>query len=227
MGKPEVSSQALLGGIAFVLSGALYLIKSVLDFLVGDPPSTGPDILVWRSSHEVALAWTSEVLFFATVLLIPGVIALYRALDGSNRAWVAFGCGTLAAIIPTLFTVLVVHGRLAFPIYGITIDDPATAAQVVSLYYGGLHAVSLLLACACVILGFAMRGGTFGPMVGIVGIAAGAAQVAVAYPWLVAPGVILILQSVFAAWLLLIGWRLAWTPRTPAVAGQGFDHAEP
>lgn len=218
MGRREVWSQAKLGGIAFLMSGALYLTKSVLDFVVGDPPSTRSEILVWRSSHEVSLAWTNEVLFAATVLLIPAVIALYRALEGSSRAWVGAGCGTIAAIIPTLFAVLMVHGRLAFPIYGITIDDPATAQLVVSLYYGGMHAVSLLLAGACVVLGLAMRRGMFGPVIGIVGVAAGAAQVAVAYPWLIAPGFILMLQSVLALWFLLIGWRLAWPPHAPVVS---------
>jgi hypothetical protein len=209
-----------LGGIAFLLCGVLYLTKAVLDFQVGDPPSTGTAILVWRSSHEVGLAWTDEVLFAATVLLIPGVIALYRALDGANRAWVGFGCGTMAATIPTLFAVLVVHGRLAFPVYEITVDDPVTAKLLVSLYYGGMHAVSLLLAGACIVLGLAMRGRMFGPAVGMVGVAAGIAQLAVAYPWLVAPGIILILQAVLAAWLLLTGWKLTWSPRTTSAAGK-------
>jgi hypothetical protein len=63
-----------LGGIAFILSGTLYLIKSILDLVVGDPPSTGPEILEWQSSHELALAWTSEVLTIKTRMQsVPGV----------------------------------------------------------------------------------------------------------------------------------------------------------
>lgn len=83
---------------------------------------TGPEILEWRSSHELALAWTSEVLFAATVFLVPAVIALYRSLGGADRPSVEFGCGVCAAIIPTVFAVLMVHGRLAFPVYGITLE---------------------------------------------------------------------------------------------------------
>ncbi len=119
----RISPARRLGGISFILSGTLYLIKSILDLVVGDPPSTGPEILEWRSSHELALAWTSEVLFAAAVLLVPAVIALYRSLGATDRPWVGFGCGVFATIIPTLFAVLMVHGRLAFPVYGITLDD--------------------------------------------------------------------------------------------------------
>jgi hypothetical protein len=57
-----------------------------LDLIDDDPPSTGHEILEWRSSHELALAWTSEVLSAAAVLLVPAVIALYCNL-GSSSAW--------------------------------------------------------------------------------------------------------------------------------------------
>jgi hypothetical protein len=213
-----ISPARRLGGISFILSGTLYLIKSILDLVVGDPPSTGTEILEWRSSHQLALAWTSEVLFAATVLLVPAVIALYRSLGGADRPWVGFGCGVFAAIIPTLFAVLMVHGRLAFPVYGITLDDPATAALVISLYYGGMHAVNLLLAGTAIMLGLAMRRGIFGAAVGAVGVVAGAAQIVVAYPWLVSPILVLILQALLAAWFVLVGLRLAWFPRRPARA---------
>jgi hypothetical protein len=204
-----------LGGISLVLSGALFLTKSILDLIAGDPPSTGPEILAWRSAHEVALAWTDEVLFAATVLLVPAVIALYRSLKGPDRPWVAFGCGVFAAVIPVNFALLIVHGRLAFPVYGIGIDDPAVAALVVSLYYGGMHAVSLLLAGAAVMLGLTMRRGMFGSGVGAVGVAAGASQIVVAYPWLVSPILVVLCQALLAAWFVLCGLRLAWYPRRP------------
>ena len=80
MAGARISPARRLGGISFMLSGMLYLIKSILDLIVGDPPSTGPEILEWRSSHELALACTSEVLFAAAVLLVPAVI-------GSTAVW--------------------------------------------------------------------------------------------------------------------------------------------
>lgn len=208
-----------IGGISLVLSGVLFLTKSVLEWAAGDPPSTGPEILAWRSSHEVALAWSDELLFVATVLLIPAVIVLYRCLKGPEGIWAAFGCGVLAAVIPVNFALLIVHGRLAFPVYGIIIDDPVVAAFVVSLYYGGMHAVSLLLAGAAIMLGLTMRRGVFGPGVGAVGVAAGAAQIIAAYPWLVSPTLVLACQVLLAVWFVLCGSRLAFYPRRPVSRG--------
>ncbi len=122
-----------------------------------------------------------------------------------------------------------VHGRLAFPVYGITLDGPATAALVVSLYYGGMHAVNLLLAGTAITLGLSMRRGIFGAAVGAVGVVAGAAQIVVAYPWLVSPILVLILQALLAAWFVLVGLRLAWFPRrpTPAAANRAASAEHP
>jgi len=47
---------------------------------------------------------------------------------------------------------LVIHGRLVYPIYGMRVDMPEAAALVVMVFYGGLHAVSLLLAVATIVL---------------------------------------------------------------------------
>jgi hypothetical protein len=203
------------GGIALVLGGAMFLTTSFLESIAGDPPSTGPEIQAWRSSHELTLAWAVETFFAATVLMVPAVIALYRSLKVPDRPWVDFGCGILAAVIPVNVVLLIVHGRLVFPVFGIGLEDPAVAALVVSLYYGGTHAVSLLLAGAAVMLGLAMRTTVFGPGVGTVGVVAGAAQIVVAYPWLVSPVIILMCQALFAAWFFLCGLRLVWYPWRP------------
>jgi hypothetical protein len=70
MDEGRISPARRLGGTSFILSGTLYLIKSILDLVVADPPSTGPEIFEWRSSHELALAWTSEVLFAAAATVV-------------------------------------------------------------------------------------------------------------------------------------------------------------
>ena len=79
-----------------------------------------------------------------------------------------------------------------------------------------MHAVSLLFAGTAVMLGLAMRRGIFGAGVGAVGVVAGAAQIVVAYPWLVAPIFVFILKAFLATWFVLVGLRLAWFPRRPA-----------
>ena len=164
------------GGFSLLLAGAMFLAKSILESIAGDPPSTGQEIQVWRSSHELTLVWVDETFFAATVLLVPAVIALYRGLRGPDRPWVDFGCGVFAAVIPVNVVLLIVHGRLVFPVFGIALEEPALAALVVSLYAGGTHAVSLLLAGAAVMLGLAMRRTVFGPGAGVVGFIAGAAN---------------------------------------------------
>jgi hypothetical protein len=88
----------------------------------------------------------------------------------------------------------------------------------VSLYYGGMHAVNLLLAGTAIMLGLAMTRGIFGAAVGAIGVVAGAAQIVVAYPWLVAPILVFMLQALLAAWLILVGLRLARFPRRPTPA---------
>ena len=56
---------------------------------------------------------------------------------------------------------LVVHGRLVYPIYGMRVDTPEAAAFVVMVFYGGLHAIYLLLAVATIVLSLAMRHGGY------------------------------------------------------------------
>jgi len=80
-----------LGGIASVASGALFLLKSVMDLVVGDPPSESARLPSWTASHRAALSLTNEVLFFSVVHLKKKNNALYRRLQGSGRARVGIG----------------------------------------------------------------------------------------------------------------------------------------
>jgi hypothetical protein len=181
---------------ALMVSGALFLVKSVLDLVVGDPPRTAAELLAWKATHQVSLAWANEVLVFAAVLLIPGVLALYRSLGGQGRPWAGFGCGIMAATVPALLTVAMVQGRLVYPVYDLNITDPADLALVVTLCVGGAHEVSVLLAGALIILGVVMgRSVLFGTAVGALGVTAGVAQLAGSYPWLIGPSLAWITQA--------------------------------
>ncbi|MEV0592011.1 hypothetical protein [Nonomuraea cavernae] len=193
-------------------SGVLFLLKSVLDLLVGDPPSESTQLPSWIASHQLPLSLTNEVLFFAVVLLIPVIFALYRSMDGSGRSWVGFGCGILALAVAIVLALVFIHGRLVYPVYGIDLDEPATVALVVSLYYGGMHEVALLLGAALVMLGLSMRQGAFGRAVAVLGVIVGAAQLAGSFPWLVGPLLTSIIQAMFALWLVLVGLRLVRFP---------------
>ena len=122
-------------------AGILFVVLGLLDFRAGPPPSSGADILLWRDSQALVLDFVSECLFVATVLLVPGTVALYQSLGEVDRTKAETGCGIIAATIPVMAVILILHGRLVYPIYGMRIETPEAAAFVVMVFYGGLHAV--------------------------------------------------------------------------------------
>src|SRR5262245_31101871 len=157
----EMNRPYKFGGGALVASGVLFIMLAFLNFRTNPPPSSGAEILLWRDAQVLVLDFVSEVFFFASVLLVPGTIALYQSLADVDRTKAATGCGIIAATIPVLTVMLVVHGRLVYRIYGMRVDTPEAAALVVMVYYGGLHAIYLLLAVATIVLSLAMRRGAY------------------------------------------------------------------
>lgn len=196
------------GGVAFILSGALFVTQYVLDVMTGPPPSTGAQIIAWVGAHRIALSFVNEVLFFASMSLVPGVIALYQALATGGKTLAATGCGIMAVVVPILCVLLIVHGRLVYPVYGLHISDPPVAELVVAIFYGGLHAVGLLMAVATVLLSVAMTRGDFGAPVAMLGFATAVGDVVGAYPYLISPVVLFGCQFLFAAWFVAVGWTL-------------------
>jgi hypothetical protein len=68
---------------------------------------------------------------------------LYQDLVDVDRTKAAAGCGIIAATIPVMAVMLIIHGRLVYPIHGMRVDTPEAAALVVMVFYGGLHAIYL------------------------------------------------------------------------------------
>ena len=198
-----------LGGFSFIISGVLFLVKYLLDLATGPPPSSGAEILAWVTAKKLPLEWVSEILFFAGGFLIPAIIALYRSLAGVEGAKAAAGCGLIAAAIPTLFMTLIVHGRLVYPIYGLEVSTPEAAEIVVSLFYGGMHAVLLLFGIGTMVLSLAMGRGGYGRSVAALGLATGVFDIASSYPDRIGPVLTLIGQVLFAAWFFAVGWKLS------------------
>ena len=197
-----------LGGAAFVVSGLLFLSRAVLELKAGPPPSSGDAILAWVESERLALSFVSEVLFFATVALIPAVAALYHSLASIERAKAVTGCGVIAAAIPVLAVSLIVHGRLVYPIYSMRVSSPAVAEFTVALFYGGMHAVLLLFAGATFVLSLAMTRGIYGRPTAYLGFATSVLDVAGAYPDAIGPVPSFVCQVFLAAWFVVVGSRL-------------------
>lgn len=177
--------------------------------MAGPPPSSGVEILTWVESGKLILSLVSEVLFFAAMALVPAVIALYHSLADTDRVKAATGCGIIAAMIPVIVMVLIVHGRLAYPVYGIRVTSPAVAENVVAVFYGGMHAVGLMLGIATIVLSMAMMRGVYGKAIAYLGIGTGVLDIIGAYPDAIGPILTLVCQVFFAAWFVAVGSKLS------------------
>jgi len=204
----ELKGLYKFGGISFIISGILFLLKYLLDLTAGPPPSSGAEILEWTVSGKLPLAFTSEVLFFAAMFLVPAVIALYYSLATTDRIKAMLGCGIIAVVIPIIDVLLIVHGRLIYPVFGIRVNTPPIAEFVVAVYYGGLHAIGLLLGIATIVLSLAMRHGVYGRNIAYLGFATGVFDFIGAYPDIIGPILVLVSQVLFAAWFLAVGSKL-------------------
>ena len=189
-------------------SGILFLVLALLDLRAGPPPSNGADILLWRDSQALVLDFVSELLFIATVLLIPGTIALFEDLVRVDGTKATSGCGIIAATIPVMAVILIVHGRLVYPIYGMRIATPDAAALVVMLFYGGLHAIYLLLAVATIVLSLVMKRGADAKWIAYFGFATGLLDIIGSYPWAIGPVLTLVCELSFGGWFVAVGSQL-------------------
>src|SRR5712691_10936345 len=207
--SPDRMGLFRFGGVAFIISGALFFTQYILEVMAGPPPSTGSEIIAWVAANRLVLSLVSEVLFFASMSLVPAVIALYLALASVERTLAATGCGIIAVVVPVLTVLLIVHGRLVYPVYGLHVSDAAVAELVVALFYGGLHAVGLLMAVATFVLSLAVRRGALGaPVVAALGFATAVRDTVGAYPYLISPVVLFGCQFLFTAWFVAVGWTL-------------------
>ncbi len=204
----ELTRPNKFGGGALLASGILFVVLAFLDFRAGPPPSSGAEILLWRDSQVLVLDFISEFLFFATVLLVPGTVALYRSLVAVDRTKATTGCGIIAATIPVMAVMLIVHGRLVYPIYGMRIDTPDAAALVVMVFYGGLHAIYLLLAVATIVLSLAMKRGAYAKWIAYFCFATAVLDIIGSYPCAIGPVLTLVCELSFGGWFVAVGSQL-------------------
>src|SRR5204863_6600353 len=135
-------------------------------------------------------------------------IALYQSLVHFDKTKAATGCGIIAATVPIMAVMLIVHGRLVYPIYGMRVDTPEAATLVVIVFYGGLHAIYLLLAVATIILSLAMKRGAYAKWIAHLGFATAALDIIGSYPWAIGSGLTLVCELSFAGWFVAVGSQL-------------------
>jgi hypothetical protein len=212
----ELTRPYRFGGGALVASGILFVVLAFLDFRAGPPPSNGAEILQWRDSQALVLDFVSEFLFFATILLVPGTVALYQSLVGVDQTKAVTGCGIIAATIPVMSVMLIIHGRLVYPIYGMRVETPEAAAVVIMVFYGGVHAIYLLLAIATIVLSLTMTRGGYPKWIAYFGFATAALEIIGSYPWAIGPVLMLVCELSFGGWFVAVGSQLFRMRGTPS-----------
>ncbi len=91
---------------------------------------------------------------------------------------------------------------------GMRVDTPEAAALVVMIFYGGLHAIYLLLAVATIVLSLAIKRGAYAKWIAHFGLATAALDIIGSYPWAIGPVLTLVCELSFAGWFVAVGSQL-------------------
>lgn len=214
-------------GISLSVAGAALLARALFDYSAGDPPALGPELLTWISNNKPALSMSDELLVIASVLLIPGLVGLYQSLRSTNPRAAAAGCGILVAAIPVMMMMSILGGRLVFPVYDMQLTSPDSAQLTTALYYGGDHAIMIIVGVATIVISLAMKGTHYGAGFLYLGLITALADFAAAYPWLIGLQATLAAKALFALWFLATGIKLSRHDLTKStVPGPDPDVAE-
>ena len=203
--KPN--SLITFGGITLILSGILFLAQYLFLLPMPSPPLADADLMSWLREWKTNIAMADELLFFATLMLIPSIAALYRILVKVDLLKAIFGCGLLAVIIPVNMVLDIVLGRWVYPVYDIELS-PDIYKLVVSFYYGGMHLVAIIFSAATIILCFAIRRSVIGKPVAYLGFGVGVLDLIGAFPWLIGTTITFVCQLFFCAWFVLLGLKM-------------------
>lgn len=192
------------GGGTFIAAGILLLAANLLVVLLPTPPTRPGDFLQWITAHELRIALANELLIFATILLVPSFVVLGKLL-GTRRKVSAFaGLSIVGLALPLLAMLVVVQGRLVYPVSGLDLSVDSLKLTF-SLFYGGLHTVLLMFGAALLLLGFALRGTVFNKSMVPISYVTGLLQIAGAFPWLTPVALNVSVSLSLSLWMVLIG----------------------
>ena len=76
------------------------------------------------------------------------------------------------------------------------------------VFYGGLHAIYLLLAIATIVLSLAMKRGAYPKGIAYLGFSTAALDIIGSYPWAIGPVLTLVCELSFAGWFVAVGSQL-------------------
>lgn len=192
------------GGITLIISGVLFFAQYLFVLPAGAPPLTDADLMAWVQEWRFNFSMADELLFFATLLLIPSIAALYRILVKVDKLKTLLGCGLLAVIIPIYVFLDIVLGRLVYPVYELELS-PDIFKLVLSIYYGGMHSAAIILCLATILLCLILRKSVLGKPVANFGFVVATLDLIGAYPWLLATPIVFVSQLAPALWFAVLG----------------------
>ncbi|MDF2986163.1 MAG: hypothetical protein K0R50_1673 [Eubacterium sp.] len=204
--KPKIGI-IKFGGITFIISGVLFLAQYLFFLPLPAPPSVDADLMTWLTKWRFNIAMADELLFFATLLLLPSIAALYRILVKVDKIKTVLGCGLMAVIIPVNILLDIILGRLVYPVYNIEFS-PDIYKLIASIYYGGMHSVAIIMSVATFVLCFVIRRSVLGKSTANFGFLVGIFDFIGAYPWLIGTVMVFVSQLFFSAWLVVLGIRM-------------------
>jgi hypothetical protein len=195
------------GGVALVVGGILLFGALLAIALLPAPPAALSGVVRWVKEHSVPLSLSDELMFFAIVLLTPALVILLRTLQPLRPVSSLIGCTSLLMAMAILGLMVVIVGRLVYPVFGIALSDDSTAL-IVSMLYGALHTFLLFVAAGLIALGFALWRGGVWRQLAVGSFAAGILQVLGAFPWLTPPWLSVMTTAALALWMVAVGLRL-------------------
>ena len=196
-----------VGGWALIVGGLLLFGAQVAIALLPAPSAAPAELARWVHEYASRLSMSDELLFFAVVCLTPGVVVLFGTTRLRRPVSSLLGCCSLLLAMTLLGVVVVVGGRLVYPVFGISLSNDAIAL-VVSLFFGGLHSVLLFLGVGLVSTGVAFRQQNAWRWLPLASFSAGALQVLGSFPWLTPTWVNVAAAAALAAWTFAVGWWL-------------------
>jgi hypothetical protein len=203
----ERAAERVFGGWALIIGGVLLFGAQFLIALLPAPPAAPSGLARWVDEYAFPLKMSDELLFFAIVCLAPGVVVLFRTTWLRRPVSSLLGGSSLLLAMTLLGVLVVVGGQLVYPVFGILLSDDAIVL-VVSLFYGGLHAVLLFMGVGLIAAGLALRQENAGRRLPIASFGAGVLQVLGSYPWVTPAWVNVTTAAALLAWMLATGWWL-------------------
>ncbi|MCB1318302.1 MAG: hypothetical protein KDK34_18755 [Leptospiraceae bacterium] len=195
------------GGLSFIATGIFLLTREAFEQFIDAVPNTEAEFIAWMPENSLWIALQNEVLIFAAFGLLPGILAL-SSYSGKGTISRRIGTGMLGINISVMAMLVIVQGRLVYPVFGYTANDIESFKLIMAIYYGGLHLVYLIFSVGILLITFSIRHTKFNRSIYYAGFASTIASALLAYAYLWPAYMNLLLQVPLSYWFMRSGISL-------------------